>query len=585
LDTILKEYRRGARQPSILSQAILDNRRIDKDELLVQVNRDLEDKDVHPDSINFNQSFIDSWLSEVVSEGGLDEISPDNQTSEDAPGTTPLIPDSTTEEETLNSSAPGYTDERAYQNLHPDTGNGLMSIADNVTVAAPQSRPNSVSSHRSKAADWHPYDRPDPDYVQSMLATLFDSDPFVPYDEDRFNRRVSRAFYQQDWSEKGYLTRPDVMQVCVEVLKRSGPAKEHNEAFIRTLQSLVADMDINRDGQFDLGEFNTLFRELLTMSNDEKKREIIQKLDVSARSARNAALGAQRKQGRDTKFIMPWKWSRIQVQSSTEYLDEINNSRSDNPPDMRLTQSSYSNMALEADICVAKIDDFEQKWLGIVPKSLQQPLIQSLRIVRNAALSFTVFENQRDRFQISDLDSTVISYQILSKYMCESILDRMVALKDKLEAIEIERPLASKLLRHIQGFSYCLEEISKSNIRSIPQDFPQFQARWVKDRLEWCCTQIGKEAEVWDGPVKQDIKAIRESKDCKEIELNAVSLIKEKLEKRSERKSILEELPWQGKLVSVEISDWKVARKAFRSSMGSVLLIIWIILTFLTRHS
>jgi hypothetical protein len=156
----------------------------------------------------------------------------------------------------------------------------------------------------------------------------------------------------------------------------------------------------------------------------------------------------------------------------------------------------------------------------------------------------------------------------------------MVALKEKLEAIEIERPLASKLLCHIQGISLCLEEISKSGIRPIPQDFPQFQTRWVRDRLEWCCTQIGKDAEVWQGPVKQDIKVIRESKDYKEIELKAVSLIKEKLENRRARKEILEVLPWQGQLVAVEISGWKVAKKKFRELMGSVLLIIRIRLTF-----
>jgi hypothetical protein len=57
LDTILREYRNGVREPSVLSHALLHSKSVDKEAVLDQVTADLEDQNVHPDSIHLNKSF------------------------------------------------------------------------------------------------------------------------------------------------------------------------------------------------------------------------------------------------------------------------------------------------------------------------------------------------------------------------------------------------------------------------------------------------------------------------------------------------------------------------------------------------
>ena len=61
------------RQPSVISRALEDNEPIEKQEMLEQISQELEEKDVHPDSISLNKPFLDEWLSKVVRGGGLEE--------------------------------------------------------------------------------------------------------------------------------------------------------------------------------------------------------------------------------------------------------------------------------------------------------------------------------------------------------------------------------------------------------------------------------------------------------------------------------------------------------------------------------
>jgi hypothetical protein len=81
LTNIAEDYRTGVREPTVISRALVENEPIDRQELLEQISQDLEDSNIHPDSISLNMSFVDEWLSQAISSGTLEEGS-----------TVPLLP-------------------------------------------------------------------------------------------------------------------------------------------------------------------------------------------------------------------------------------------------------------------------------------------------------------------------------------------------------------------------------------------------------------------------------------------------------------------------------------------------------------
>jgi hypothetical protein len=79
------EYRAGKHEPTVISHA-LDNKPVDHGELLDQIEKDLEDMDVHPAAIQQNFPFIQSWLEKVLVAGGLDEARPEDKVDAPANG-------------------------------------------------------------------------------------------------------------------------------------------------------------------------------------------------------------------------------------------------------------------------------------------------------------------------------------------------------------------------------------------------------------------------------------------------------------------------------------------------------------------
>jgi hypothetical protein len=73
LGQIAQEYRTGAREPTVISHAMDHDESVEQEEMFEQICQDLEDKEVHPDSIDLNKSFLDQWLSEVLEAGSLNE--------------------------------------------------------------------------------------------------------------------------------------------------------------------------------------------------------------------------------------------------------------------------------------------------------------------------------------------------------------------------------------------------------------------------------------------------------------------------------------------------------------------------------
>jgi hypothetical protein len=338
-----------------------------------------------------------------------------------------------------------------------------------------------------------------------------------------------------------------------------------SEWLTRPLQNLVGTLDANKDGQFDREEFSALVRQVLDFSKNHKKTDMENQLEILGAQAADIA---ERRRAMDTKFITPWKWKRILSAGRSKYLDEISSVTIPVPPQQRLSPSSYTIMALEADLCVAKIDSFEQTWLRIVPKSRQQAFVKALSAARSAALPYTIFENQDDRFHISDLDSVTVSFQILANSDKAKSQDPFTTWKDRILALDNQRSDAAKLLNYIQAFTLSLDEISKSGIEASPQYFPKFQARWETDHLEGFSMLIEAKSGVWRESLRQEIRAIRKADALKVLESSAVAVIRETLDKRKEEFLKLEGQSWLGEVDFVTVKDWKTTKKPFKTGIS-----------------
>ncbi|KAF2630260.1 hypothetical protein BU25DRAFT_484227 [Macroventuria anomochaeta] len=61
----------------MLSHPVIDNRAVEKEERFQQTSQDLEDIDIHPETISLNKPYVDDWLYKVIENGGFAEGSSD----------------------------------------------------------------------------------------------------------------------------------------------------------------------------------------------------------------------------------------------------------------------------------------------------------------------------------------------------------------------------------------------------------------------------------------------------------------------------------------------------------------------------
>jgi hypothetical protein len=252
LDRIALEYRTGARQPSVISRALSDNEPIEKEEMLEQISQDLEEKDVHPDSISLNKPFLDEWLSKVVRGGNLEEGSLEplpmvgkntvrktisSHPTSETPVMTSLAVNKPEQDHVLESAplslpeiqqdvgdAVVTSNDDLYADLdyittRPD--DSITVVEENFAPGEPRSRSESVLSSASKSAEWHPYDRPAPEYVLKKLRPLFHDEPTPDPSSEATKRAIMRAFHQADYSDEGFLTRRAVLQHLAVALEHS----------------------------------------------------------------------------------------------------------------------------------------------------------------------------------------------------------------------------------------------------------------------------------------------------------------------------------------------------------------------------
>lgn len=563
LDIIAKEYQTGVHQATVLSTTICDGQTVEEDELLEQITADLEDKDIHPDSIALNKPYLLSWLSKVIAEGGLEEVPPDIEPqAEENSG-----PELETNDEYTQRGVPGDETSSTY-----DGATSLKDIDESVTTLLDEhasvhsSRPVSISSLSSLPDEWHPSYRPDDGFIRSMLDPLF-TNAGPPPESKRGIRRISRAFCQLDWSHKGYLTRKEVVQTC-----KLWITDTNDDA----LERMVMSYDVDQNSRIEKNEFVSFFQQLLRFYADERRkvREVDAKKSISkVRAEFESYVSDARSHARNrrsTNFsrggmrFVPWGWVPFSEQGdSTGFMDTIRGVKviSSVPPKLH-EPDTFSIMAEEADVAEAAIGEFQQKWITTVPESLQNQYLAVLNSARKTAVEFTVFENKKNRQLLSDLDAFMQCFLLVKRK--KKILPDIPG-HDSLEIEKafqyLQRVKAQfyRLLGNIQGFALSLRSFSDTEFETPTHESSKFCKKWDQLYKIWPEELISRR-QSWGNDwsnMKAVISDIRGScylNILKPLALEAAKTFQTGIDKLAKA---LAEVPWHGQLTCAEVSGWK----------------------------
>ncbi|KAF1847228.1 uncharacterized protein K460DRAFT_402592 [Cucurbitaria berberidis CBS 394.84] len=583
---IAQEYRTGKRDRSVISHPRIDNKPAEKEDMFEQISQDLEEKDIHPDSIVLNKPFLDEWLSEVIEHDGLDEGSstplPDLEKSTTRESTTSNLAtqdltrgdlpggDNQVDNPTQSATSPSVSrlsppliladanDSAALagdnDDLYADPDDVTTRPEDSITVVErgfvsgatgePRSRSDSTASSAGKPEDWHPYDRPAPVYVQEKLHPLFHDDPIPDPSSEAIKHKIMRAFHQADYSDAGFLSRRTVLHHLSTALKGS-PMKVSAD----TLEAIVFSFDANRDGQFDNDEFLGLVQEL--MRRTAHMREMRVEADFAG-IVQKAKANATRRRAMDSKFFLHWGFSK-EPGAGQRYFDYILRNPVETPPKV-LDDSAFSVMAWEANICVDKISDFEETWIGIVPKSLQSEYLEPLRKVQQIARAFILLENQNNRLTLSDLDVFLTCIQLSSYLPANNDTKGIDEIYSRLEDAKLK---CTFILGSLLGFTETLER-NRSFDASV-HNFGKFRTWWKDEHLKWRSDAVCNESVGWDS-VEDAVTTYRARKLLADVERRALLVVEDFASREivhvQRRQTELISTPWAGKVSTVEISGW-----------------------------
>lgn len=572
LRKILHEYRSGAREPTVVSQAIFSNTQVEaeamKAELTQQIHADLEDKDIHPNSIRFNDSFIQQWLDKTMADGGLQESV---ETAEDTnqskmkrestkmhsidPSTAPQA--SITLDATSDDRSASHDNEGDEKHHTPPDDLYIPEILEfNNDLPRPPSRAETFSSHKSKPEDWQPYDTPNPEWVRGMLLPLFNQDPFMEMAETEPDLRIKRAFYQQDYDCKGAIADHKVLQLCIEVLESTGLSEKLNE-----LSTIVYALDIDGNGQFDEDEYMKLMKMLIKKAMEWKKDNLLRILKQYGVKA-DQAIRTDKKFVKKHPEFLCWGWDPPR-RPRNFYHHTITDAVSDPPP--LLPASSFTIMAHNARIAIKTIDEFEERWLKMVPKEpeLLQDFKAPLEVARRLSYRFIPFENQRDRFAKSDLDMMVCFGKIhLSSGGSKDEIP--FSIPDLQEAQQHAYPI----IQLIQGLVFILTKISQElgNINEA-HNYTRLNEKLRSHQITLLAKALKTDAPAldWDKHVTRKIVSYHRA-DNESFLMDLESKCKLRLSRYNNRlcaaqvEAEIQMTKWTVYIERLEVTGWKISR-------------------------
>jgi hypothetical protein len=499
----VEEYRSGAHPPTVLSSIIQnhDYSQTEDDELYDQLVADLEARDVHPDCISLHDDYIRNWLGDIALDGNLDKAGRGSR------GTDPNAPD-------LAANIPSASSRFTSAVHHCVTSEDEIVIERQgmPDAESPDSADSSSQAGSSLVHPWDihtvaPPDQPHPEHAQQILGTLLEDDPYLPYDPAAALIKFQRAYQRLDYTQRGYLTRSEVLKASHEAMKYVGIVAD--KIYSMDLPVVISASDTNQDGQYDESKFVAVMHHAVQLAFEAKREQLAETLSRCGGKAR-ASLRQQRKlqlptdpdgqeirrlHANSRKYILPFGWSENPPGSALRFHDHISEGDWQVLPDLQ--SETFSIMAVDAAWSVEVIDNLQAKWLPTVPKALRGNFLEDFNAARSAALKYTEFEKSGCPFELSDLDDFATSYHIIQEGKRDTLPDHY---HDIAHNLEKARAYSYKTLGMILAFAQLLDEALP--FEPTIQRFPDLNSVWRKSQASVASRLIRESSQKWPAVVQ-----------------------------------------------------------------------------------
>jgi hypothetical protein len=472
LNVIQRDLWEGKRRTSAVSRVTMDELCDDHSDAWQNINAEIESVGVDTASVTANQQFIRVWIDKVI----LEEAGEEDEAWRG--GESPPWPASATpREEHVAVMALGSPDK--------DKADTEQTAVETLAQSAPASlsaehlvRVPSFSSHRSKDSTWRPFNGPNRDYVQELLAKLFHSVDSIAMENTIL--LTKRIFHQLDWRNCGFLYRPTIEDEFRDAIHRAKMVLSDE----RILQ-LVSDGDKNRDGVIDREEFVELVNELLALfikGEDDGLQESVAK--DSGRGVEYCVREVTKIfADKPSQAILPWGW-RLGSTEPTTFIFEYGSTTfmtSEVAPHVTLRSFRVAAF-IAARLCVRMIVRALSVWgkeLVKNPPHVFDEYQRPIDVVLKVASGFALFEkgkspsrwdSQLDELQdlmslVATVDSTGPNAEDAT-----SLLGKISKLRDD----------TFNVLRLILGFVVALGQLPGTEWRESP---PKIE-NWRRLRMQ-----------------------------------------------------------------------------------------------------
>lgn len=175
--------------------------------------------------------------------------------------------------------------------------------------------------------------------------------------------------------------------------------------------------------------------------------------------------------------------------------------------------------------------------------------------MQKLSIDFTILENRKDASLLSDLDAIIITYHILCQF--NDVEGTIGKYREMHNALLEAKKMCYKLLEFIQGFVYLLVNSNAFKMNATVQNLPKFIAQWKKTHVAWYASTIKDWSKSWDTVVRGVVTNCRNSDMLSVMKPLAIAMLNEYRTDQAERLSLLQNMPWTGKIIWCKLLDWK----------------------------
>jgi hypothetical protein len=448
-----------------------------EDDLYSQLITDLEGTDIHPDCIALHRGYIKAWLHDVVTDGPEGPV--------------------------LESVGLGVAHELAPHFRLKTVDMRKPSLQD--LSATPVTDRSSVdNSHASslftpfdELASDAPTDQPDSELVKQLLSALFLLDPFEQYVADDAQPRLQRAFERLDYTQRGSLTRSEILKASHTALEYAGVSSDKQASL--DLPSLLSTFDIALSGQYDETMFISFMHHLVQICFEARKEQLSETLSRNAMLARSFLrrppddiTGLKAVGMANRRRAVPFGWSSRSLGSGILFYHDITGHERQQLPD--IPAHSFTQMATEAAWAVDLLETLQSECLSCAPRATRGQFLDVFDTLRNAAVKYTIYEAHGRPFELSDLDNLLYSCRIITKLDPQFL---SVRVRDVVRELEYIRKWSYASLETIVGFVWSVSGILQAKATAANY-FSVLSSAWRISQAPVVSRRVRDDSKKWN---------------------------------------------------------------------------------------